>query len=92
MTFDLTEAIGSFAAVCTTSAFIPQVVHTLRTRDTAGISLNMYIVLNVGVAAWLLYGILLVKWPIIVANAITLTLTLSILTLKIQAVISQRER
>jgi MtN3 and saliva related transmembrane protein len=44
----------------------------------------MYTSFTSGVALWLVYGILLDAWPIIVANVITLTLALSILAMKIR--------
>ncbi|PIE39750.1 MAG: glutathione synthetase [Gammaproteobacteria bacterium] len=71
--------IGYVAAACTTFSFIPQVLHILRTRDTAAISLGMYSIFTFGVAMWLTYGLVLNDAPMIVANAITLTLALFIL-------------
>jgi MtN3 and saliva related transmembrane protein len=75
--------VGSVAAVCTTTAFLPQTIHILRHRNTDGISLLMYSIFSVGVALWLIYGILLVSWPVIIANAITLVLSLTVLGLKL---------
>ena len=43
----------------------------------------MYSVFTLGVALWLVYGLLQHDWPIIIANAITLVLTVMILILKI---------
>jgi MtN3 and saliva related transmembrane protein len=79
-----TELIGYTAAVLTTIAFIPQVLHTWRMRSGRGVSLGMYSIFTSGVALWLCYGILLEAWPIIAANVVTLTLALSILALKIR--------
>ena len=76
--------IGSIAAICTTLAFLPQVMLTLRTRDTSGISLVMYSVFSVGVFMWLLYGVLLTEWPIIIANSVTLTFAVIVLSLKLR--------
>ena len=78
------EAVGYFAAVLTTAAFVPQVWHTFRTRDVAGISLGMYTVFAVGVALWLVYGLLRNSWPIVLANSVTLALALAILAMKIR--------
>ena len=78
------DFIGSLAAVLTTSAFIPQVLQTWRTRDVTGISLGMYSAFTVGVALWLVYGILVGAWPIIIANVITTTLASVVLVLKIK--------
>ena len=79
-----TELIGYLAAILTTFAFVPQAVQAWRTRDTAGISLPKYAFFCTGVALWLVYGVLLGAWPIIIANAITLVLSLTILALKLR--------
>ena len=76
--------IGSAAACLTTTSFMPQAWHTFRTRDVSGISLGMYSLFTVGVALWLVYGILLVAWPIIIANVITTSLALLILLMKLR--------
>ena len=78
------ESIGYLAAALTTCSFVPQVWHTLRTRDVSGISLGMYSVFACGVALWLGYGLLLGAWPIVAANAITLALALAILYMKLR--------
>ena len=78
------ELLGYIAAFCTTSAFIPQVVQTLRTRDTEAISFGMYSLFVVGVSFWLAYGVVLGDLPIIVANLITLCLASTVLLVKIK--------
>jgi MtN3 and saliva related transmembrane protein len=78
------DVIGSLAACLTTASFVPQVWHTLRTRDVSGISLGMYSLFTLGVVLWLVYGILLMAWPIIIANAITTSLALAILVMKLR--------
>ncbi len=79
-----TGVVGTIAATLTTLAFIPQAYHSYKTRDMSGISLPMYTVFTLGVAMWLTYGILKHDWPIIIANIITLALSLMILVLKIK--------
>jgi len=74
--------IGAGAALLTTASFVPQAVLTLRTRDVSGVSLGMYLLFTTGVALWLVYGIALGEWPIIVANAVTLVLASLILFTK----------
>jgi MtN3 and saliva related transmembrane protein len=81
------KLIGFIAAFCTTVAFLPQVIRTIRTKNTIGISLGMYSLLVLGVALWLAYGILIDDLPVIIANAITLVLASIILILKIKDVI-----
>ena len=79
----LTDWLGFAAAALTTSSFVPQALLTLRTRDVSGISLSMYGAFTLGVALWLVYGIVLQSWPIIVANALTVALASTILLTKI---------
>lgn len=80
----LTDTIGYLAAVISTASFLPQVWHTFKTRDVSGISLGMYSVFTAGVSLWLVYGLLLASWPIVIANLITLTLAASILVMKLR--------
>jgi MtN3 and saliva related transmembrane protein len=84
MLADTAEVVGYLAAVLTTASFVPQAWLTFRTRDVRGISLGMYSVFACGVALWLAYGLLVGAWPIVVANAITLALAISILAMKLR--------
>ena len=79
----LQDILGYCAAALTTGSFVPQAILTLRTRDVSGISKGMYSVFTVGVALWLAYGVALREWPIVAANAVTLLLAGTILTIKI---------
>jgi len=79
-----TELIGYLAALLTTIAFIPQVLHIWRLRSGRGISLGMYAIFTSGVVLWLIYGILMGAWPIIAANVVTLTLALVIIAMAIR--------
>jgi MtN3 and saliva related transmembrane protein len=80
----LSEWIGYAAAVLTTSSFVPQAVHTFKTKDVRGISLTMYSIFVVGISLWLVYGLLLDAWPIVIANTVTLTLAVAILAMKLK--------
>lgn len=79
----IVETIGFIAATLTTACWIPQAVRIIRTRDTTAISLFSYLAFASGLAAWLTYGILIESRPIIVANAVTLSLVLTIIALKV---------
>jgi MtN3 and saliva related transmembrane protein len=78
------ELVGYLAALLTTISFVPQVWKTWRTRDVSGISLGMYVVFAAGVFLWLVYGVLVNAWPIVVANAVTLALAIAILAMKVR--------
>lgn len=84
--------LGYVAATLTTGSFALQAWHTFRTRDVSGISLGMYSAFTVGVALWLAYGVVLRSWPIGIANAVTLALALSILTMKVTIETRRRRR
>jgi MtN3 and saliva related transmembrane protein len=79
-----TDIIGYIAASLTTASFLPQAMHTFRTKDVSGISLGMYSVFTLGVSMWLLYGIMLGAWPIVIANTITTALASFILSMKLR--------
>jgi MtN3 and saliva related transmembrane protein len=78
------EWMGYMAAVLTTVAFMPQALKTIRSRDTRGISLSMYVIFTVGVGCWFGYGVFLGSWPMIVSNIITFVLAATILGLKLR--------
>jgi MtN3 and saliva related transmembrane protein len=78
------EWMGFVAAALTTFAFVPQTIRTIRTKDTRGISLWMYLTFTVGVVFWLGYGLVLMSWPMIIANVVTLLLSLTVLSLKLR--------
>jgi MtN3 and saliva related transmembrane protein len=78
------EWTGYVAATLTTLAFVPQAIKTIRSRDTRSISLGMYVVFTIGLAFWLVYGIFLHSWPMILSNTVTLGLSSTILALKLR--------
>jgi MtN3 and saliva related transmembrane protein len=80
----LVEWVGSLAAIITTLCWVPQAIKVIRTRDTQALSLIMYLLLAVGIALWLVYGLALGSIPLIGANAVTLVLVLVILGMKLR--------
>lgn len=81
---DYVNIIGFMAAIGTTTAFVPQVVQSLKTKSTRDINLGMYIVFSTGVFLWLLYGFLINSYPVILANLVTFILALVVLVAKIR--------
>ena len=79
------ECLGLFAGTLTTIAFLPQVIKVWKARPqpATAISLPMYSIFNVGVACWLIYGILVRSVPVTLANVFTLILALSVLVYKL---------
>ena len=49
----ISDWVGYAAATLTTASFVPQALHTFRTKDVRGISLSMYSAFVVGILLWL---------------------------------------
>jgi MtN3 and saliva related transmembrane protein len=75
---------GYAAALCTSGAYVPQLLRVWRTRSTKDISLRMFLVLVTGLSLWLVYGIWRGEAPLIVANSVTLMLAGIILHFKLK--------
>ena len=76
--------IGLIAGACTTVSILPQVIKTIKIKETKDISLLMYIILILGLLLWTIYGILNKDVPIILANVFTLIFASIVLILKIK--------
>ena len=70
-----------FAAFFTTFAFAPQSIKTIRTRNTEGISVVMYIMFLTGVISWIAYGIMRSDFAVLIANIVTLFLAAPVLVI-----------
>lgn len=76
--------IGTIAAVLTTLSFVPQAYQVIKTKDTSGISLGMYIAFVIGVFLWIIHGVNIQDYNLIGANAITFIFASIILIYKIK--------
>lgn len=79
------EAIGLAAGALTTVAFVPQVWQAWRTRSTSDLSAAWLVSFTLGIVLWFAYGVLIRSRPVILANGLTLLLTLTLLYLKLSA-------
>mgnify|MGYP001366611865 CR=1 FL=1 len=77
------EIFGYFAAILTTTAFLPQLIKTLKTKKAEDVSLITLIMFILGVVSWIIYGYKISSKPILIANLITLLLNLFILISKL---------
>ena len=75
--------VSLFAATLSMISFVPQAWAVIRSRNTDGISLKMYVITVIGFVAWLVYGVLVGQWAIIVQNIICLCLSSFILVMKL---------
>jgi MtN3 and saliva related transmembrane protein len=86
------SATGLFAAVLTSSSFLPQALKTIRTKDTASISLSMYILFTFGTLMWFIYGLISDNLPVWLANGFTLILASVILYFKVKNTLNQQDK
>ncbi|MBU2981626.1 SemiSWEET transporter [Lentibacter algarum] len=76
--------IGYVAATLGTICWVPQAWKAWSTRDTSGISLASNLLFFTTVSLWLLYGIMIGDWPIIVANVCAATAVAVIVAAKLK--------
>jgi MtN3 and saliva related transmembrane protein len=77
------DILGFAAAVFTTVSFVPQAYKIYKTRKTEDLSIGMFGLFSFGVILWLFYGIAVMSWPVIIANAATAVLAGYILIMKL---------
>ena len=80
----LMTMIGYLAGTLTTISFVPQLFKTWRCRSAREISYAWISTFTTGIVLWLAYGLLLWITPIIMANAVTLMLVVSLLVMKVR--------
>ena len=74
--------IGTAAALCSMTSFVPQIAKIWREKDASSVSLRMYVVTVTGFALWIAYGVLTKSWPVAGANIVCLIMSATILGLK----------
>ena len=75
--------IGLLAGVLTTGCWLPQVIHTWTHGQSDQISALYLVSFCGGVTCWLVYGLWTGDLPLILANAVSLVLVLSLAALKV---------
>jgi MtN3 and saliva related transmembrane protein len=83
-TMNFIQYIGLAAGALTTTAFLPQVIKTWKSRSAKDLSLGMFSLFCTGVLLWLIYGIVVRDIPVIAANFLTLMLASTLLFFKLR--------
>lgn len=78
------EIIGIAAGVCTGVSLVPQLLKTLKEKRVEGVSMFVFIVLFLGNGLWVWYGVMLNEWPIIITNAFSVVMDVTMFILKIR--------
>ena len=84
------DLLGLLAGALTTIAFVPQLLKLYATKSGKDVSARMFLIFSTGVILWLVYGVLIRSAPIIIANSLTLLMSLVILALKLRYSRSQQ--
>lgn len=75
------EIVGFLAAFLTMFGFLPQLIKIYRTKSVKDISLLAILQFTLGIFLWLVYGIHLKNFVIILANSVTFLILLAALIL-----------
>ena len=76
--------IGYFAAILGTICWLPQAIQVWRTRDTKSLSLTANLLFLLTVTLWLIYGVMITDWPIILANIASVSAMIAIVAAKLK--------
>lgn len=83
MNLIIINIVGYAAAICMVCGYLPQAIYTIRTRDTDGIAMPTFLLLAFGSIFFVVQGIMLGNWPLIITNAITTVSSVIVFGIKI---------
>jgi MtN3 and saliva related transmembrane protein len=78
----IANVVGTGAALCSMTSFVPQIAKIWRERDASSVSLRMYLVTVTGFSLWIAYGVLIDSWPVAGSNIVCLLMSGAVLALK----------
>ena len=76
--------VGYAAAICMVCGYLPQAIYTIRTRDTDGIAMPTFLLLGFGSIFFVIQGLMLGNWPLIITNLITTVSSIIVFFIKVQ--------
>ncbi len=79
---ETSDIIGYIASICMVFGYLPQTIHTIRTRKTDDIALGTFLLMGIGGFFFGLQGFLLGNLPLLLTNIITFTLSAIIFGIK----------
>jgi MtN3 and saliva related transmembrane protein len=80
------EVCGWVASITMILGYLPQAIHTIRTRETDGIALPTFLMMGIGSLCFMLQGILHkpdILWAMFLTNLVTTLCSLIIFTIKV---------
>lgn len=78
-----TDILGYTAGAVTTFTFLPQVIKTWKEKSAKNISLLMFVIAVTNEIMWIIYGILLNNWVIILTNSVLMVMALTMIYFKL---------
>lgn len=79
----LSLIVGYAASICMVFGYLPQAIATIRTRQTDGIATPTFLSLGLGSVLFVIQGLLLGNWPLVLTNAITTVCSAIIFAIKL---------
>jgi MtN3 and saliva related transmembrane protein len=78
------DIVGLLGAFFTTASFVPQALRVVKTKSTQDLSFGMFSMMTAGIICWLFYGLSKNDLPLILANTVSLVLSMIILAYKLK--------
>lgn len=78
------EIIGFIAGIFVACSLIPQTIKSWKTKSTADISFMWMLINLTGQTLWIIYGLMIHSYSLVIMSGITLALATSLLVLKVK--------
>ena len=80
---DWIEVVGLFGAFLSSVTFIPQVYKAWQSKSVGDLSMTMILIVFSSTIVWIVYGVSLILWPVIICNSIMAVLTMLLIYFKL---------
>lgn len=75
--------VGHAGSLLSSITFMPQVYKVWQTKRTQDLSLSMMFIVFSSTIVWIIYGVGLMLWPVIICNSIIAILSLMLIYFKL---------
>ncbi len=79
----IANIVGYTASIAMVLGYMPQAIHTMRTRNTDGIAMTTFLLMGFGSLGFAIQGMLINNWPLIITNVLTTLSSVIISSIKI---------
>jgi MtN3 and saliva related transmembrane protein len=77
------EVVGLLGAFLSSVTFIPQVYKAWQSKSVGDLSMTMILIVFSSTIVWIVYGVNLILWPVIICNSIMAGLTMLLIYFKL---------